>query len=172
MKRILPALLALTLIAIAHAEIRDSGVMKKTDEFTGAVSCSQIVVNTQDPYYLATTMYQDAAADIFMITRSDLKADEVAHNMFMAQQRDLLYLRFNQDDVENYKIMSAKADVLEGTTGWQSQTGILADTALFERLVSAPGDVRYRISSDSNFDGTIIHEQLAAHRAFIAECLN
>ena len=164
-------LISILFLAVAYAEISDSGITRETDDFTGAESCYQIVVNPRDPAYLAATMYHAGEANIFMLTRTGIQAEEIAHNMYTVLSGDTLYLRFGESDVEQLKLGSAKADTVADSLTWQSQVGVTATPTLLRKIADAPGDVRFRISSSQNYDGTITHEQVAAFSSFITECL-
>ena len=143
------------LIGGAHAQVRDSGVTVRVDEFTGAHSCMQLVLNSAaDSSGIGFQTGGDWGLVIF-INRQFTGSDWTFNSLVPTpRDSDLVYFRFGEDNV-----VSLKPTVVNIDTSQRSEVaGFTGERDLAVRIMSAPGDIRVRFSGrDGNRDFTIQH---------------
>lgn len=148
-------------------------VKKETDEFTGEVTCSQIVSLPRHTDYLTFGMKKSGDVYSMDIVRFDLKADEIAVNLYGALEDDKVLIKYSDGTVQTFEETASQTDIDSHNNWFQIVSFPLMEDDV-KKLLSQQANVRFRLDgSNKQIDDTLPIEVLQAlSEGFQKSCMH
>lgn len=157
-------------LPFAYAQVDDGGVNRETDEFTGTSTCSHYVDETTAEFegITLTKSTDEVLPETVIYVRHAYQDSDWVLNSAGSIADTTLYMIFGDGEPVTYS-----ADFVSVNTDNNYETLAVMDTALANRIMSSPSDIRVRFSaSNGNADFTINHAVVTTLAAgFGQECL-
>lgn len=170
MKKFIVVLMVLFGVAFGQ-RIDDSGVVRETDDFTGEVTCTQIVSSFVDGSQMG--LGYSVSSNGYGLFSLGFYTDDPVYNLFGVMSGDAVLFRFygDIDEVFGYSVVATDSDV--DFPGWQQFVLIELSPEEFEILMMYDDRVRVRLDgSQGTLDFDLPFEWKEAFRAgLLVECL-
>ena len=152
----LVTLVVLLLATAVFAQIRDLGLEKGVDEFTGTVTCEQWVVNLSSPSRLTVRIILDERRSLtFSIIRNTASEEGFVQIPWAFTDRKGVLLRFADGEVRGLFVENTYFD------GDNQYVNIIIAPRFLDELLAETSDLRFRLIDSEegdyrqHFDGTL-----------------